>query len=63
MEIVKCCFEPVELPEFIETAYSKCTDPKLKAFNAILKINPNKQGSNVVSVSSWCPPSTLITDF
>lgn len=37
MEIVKCCFEPVEMPEFIgefiETAYSKCTDPKCKFYS------------------------------
>lgn len=39
MEMVKCCFEPVELPEFIETAYSKCTDPKCEYDFYILSIS------------------------
>jgi len=37
MSIIKCCFEPVELPEFIETMVQKCTDPGCK-FYVLLSI-------------------------
>lgn len=30
MSMIRCCFEPVELPEFIDTMIQKCTDPGCK---------------------------------
>ncbi|XP_055858817.1 protein EFR3 homolog cmp44E [Episyrphus balteatus] len=27
MALIRCCFEPVELPEFLDTFVQKCTDP------------------------------------
>lgn len=30
MSLIKCCFDPVELPEFIDTMIQKCTDPGCK---------------------------------
>lgn len=30
MSMIRCCFEPIELPEFFDTVIQKCTDPGCK---------------------------------
>lgn len=31
MSMIRCCFEPIELPEFFDTVIQKCTDPGCKS--------------------------------
>lgn len=48
MEIVKCCFEP--LPEFMDTVYSKCTDPKCKCLiKMIIMLLIMMNGTNLIN--------------
>lgn len=35
MALIRCCFEPPELPEFFDSFVQKCTDPSCK-YNIIL---------------------------
>lgn len=30
MSLIKCCFEPIELPEFLDSIVIRCTDPGCK---------------------------------
>lgn len=36
MALIRCCFEPVELPEFFDTFVQKCTDPTCKYITQLL---------------------------
>lgn len=51
MSMIRCCFEPVELPEFVDTMIQKCTGPSCKyigfSINSILFVLSEKKVSNV----------------
>lgn len=49
MSMIRCCFEPIELPEFVDTMIQKCTAPSCKYGKKISQISKKEKSIKLQS--------------